>query len=714
MTFSLPSIDGIALGEAGAWAYLLLFAIALLESTAFIGLTFPGTVLMMLMGGLCATGVMDVRLAIAVASIAGISGDTMSYEFGRRGKEFLLTRPRLKAQIAHGNAFMRRHKRWGVILARFRTSMRALVPIVCGMNGMNRSVFHVSNVAGAILISTLWLMGGYIGMLGLITAFFWVSRAEGFWLGLIVLAVPLTILWLWAIRKGRRGYMVLKTLAQAGIQHVIRRPTVQAWAIKHPQLSRFLRARLSLKSYFGIPFLVTLIAIAYAGRMLAVIIHQYIISGPIVDLDEQVLSLLFTFRTETVLRAFFSISLLSSVQIILILAVLVTVAFLLKRRSLYLLSLWLSLGSASVIAWNLKILFARHRPPEFYAAVHEATFAFPSAHATYAVALYGCLTYLVMRSRRISWHTKMSVLFACLSIIVAIDFSRLYLGVHYVSDVLAGNLIGFIGLLISIILTEWLLGMRPYGDDVQPVPPALMSTLFFSGIAVVMIMVLLTPPPVRLVAIPIREENIPDDAITNLFDRGTLTPFTETLIGNPQEPLNLIVLAENDQCLLDHFSRAGWNLADDLSPASLYRGLRAAILNEPYPSAPVTPYFYQGEPHTLGLQQETDLRTARNRHHARFWRTKYVTPSGRLYVGTASFDNGIKWGGFTLFLTHSIAADIDSERAHILESLKQVNAVQQHELFPLVPPLIGRNLTGDTFYTDGKAEVVELEECTKR
>ena len=96
----------------------------------------------------------------------------------------------------------------------------------------------------------------------------------------------------------------------------------------------------------------------------------------------------------------------------------------------------------------------------------------------------------------------------------------------------------------------------------------------------------------------------------------------------------------------------------------------------------------------------------RERHHARFWKTNLRTADGQLvYVGTASFDAGIKWGG----LTHVIAPDIDAERELLFNDLLRGGEVSDFDKRPLVPPARGSNAAGDSFYTDGEAYTLYLK-----
>lgn len=92
----------------------------------------------------------------------------------------------------------------------------------------------------------------------------------------------------------------------------------------------------------------------------------------------------------------------------------------------------------------LKLLFARPRPHVFPPFVSLNTYSFPSGHALTAVALYGLLAILLWR-RRHRWWALVSGLWVFL-----VGFSRVYLGVHYPSDVLGSLTLGTLWLFIVV------------------------------------------------------------------------------------------------------------------------------------------------------------------------------------------------------------------------------------------------------------------------
>jgi undecaprenyl-diphosphatase len=89
----------------------------------------------------------------------------------------------------------------------------------------------------------------------------------------------------------------------------------------------------------------------------------------------------------------------------------------------------------------LKLWFARPRPEVFERLTETASSSFPSGHAMSATVCYGTVAYLVMRLQKRHWSRVLTGITAFI-LIVGICTTRLYLGVHYPSDVIAGMIIG--------------------------------------------------------------------------------------------------------------------------------------------------------------------------------------------------------------------------------------------------------------------------------
>jgi undecaprenyl-diphosphatase len=110
---------------------------------------------------------------------------------------------------------------------------------------------------------------------------------------------------------------------------------------------------------------------------------------------------------------------------------------------------------AGSVGWNqlLKVLFHRARP-DVHRLIAETGFSFPSGHTMSACALYGAIVFLFWRHGATRFRRGLLLAFGAL-MIAGIGFSRIYLGVHYPSDVLGAMMAGGLWLTGAIWLYQW-------------------------------------------------------------------------------------------------------------------------------------------------------------------------------------------------------------------------------------------------------------------
>lgn len=114
----------------------------------------------------------------------------------------------------------------------------------------------------------------------------------------------------------------------------------------------------------------------------------------------------------------------------------------------------IAVGGGSLLTLLLKNLYVRERP-SINADIDALGYSFPSGHSMGSLIFYGFVMYLVIRTRQRPWIQWTTV--ALLSgLILVIGASRIYLGAHFPSDVIAGYIAGAIWLLLSLIALEWI------------------------------------------------------------------------------------------------------------------------------------------------------------------------------------------------------------------------------------------------------------------
>jgi membrane-associated phospholipid phosphatase len=114
---------------------------------------------------------------------------------------------------------------------------------------------------------------------------------------------------------------------------------------------------------------------------------------------------------------------------------------------------WLgTYGGATVLSEMIKLIIARPRPPIPH-LVHVFTFSFPSGHALISLVGYGIAAYhLQYMTSKVRYKIIIAIIWGIL--VLSIGFSRLYLSVHYFSDVIAGYSIGISWLIVCIRWAE--------------------------------------------------------------------------------------------------------------------------------------------------------------------------------------------------------------------------------------------------------------------
>ena len=132
---------------------------------------------------------------------------------------------------------------------------------------------------------------------------------------------------------------------------------------------------------------------------------------------------------------------------IFIIALSLILLILIKNKRIGIL-IWINLGISVLLNQSLKFIIQRPRPTEFR-IINESGYSFPSGHSMVSAAFYGFLIYLIYKKIK-NKYLKWSIIILLSLVILTIGTSRIYLGVHYTSDVIAGFLISISYLIIFI------------------------------------------------------------------------------------------------------------------------------------------------------------------------------------------------------------------------------------------------------------------------
>lgn len=695
----LPTLEHFRL--LGYW---IILALALWESTAFVGMAIPGVLLFPTVGFLVAHGYFDPIDAFWFCFLGAMGGYCLSYYLGTAGDRFASRFGRLTSKIDAGKKYLSKYGLWAMIPGRFM-AIGSLLPFLAGFARLPfRHFVAYSGIANGIGMVT-YLLFGYFARHAWISLGIWSTRLVFFLattaglLGIFYLIRTLVVKGAWPL------FIVLASIICSAAEGVGRNPLLKTFIDRHPRCASFFWERFNPERFEGFPLTILCLALGYSLVLLGGVVEDLLTADPIVAVDKRLATLLLAFRSPILLWIFLKVTLLGSWQIVLGGVILFSLYLLLDNKKYFLAPFWVTLGGCTFFTTGGKWLFQRQRP---FNMTHLMEFSFPSGHTAYSAFFYGFLAYALARGTT-DRGKKVDLFFLWVLLVTAVGFSRLYIGVHYLSDVLAGALLGFSWLIIGISLSEWRKSRRIKLEVTMPPPATRKKTywgpaLFTAGVFLYLCIVATFVPHYF-------KESPHPAALTESMDplapfelRG-LSRFTETISGSPQEPLSLMIYVQNGNNLITALEKAGWVKAEPVSFRSLVKAFKSALLNNSYPQAPVTPSFWNGVPLDIAFEKETELHSVRQRHHIRLWKTGYRLSDGSLqFVGTASFDKGVNW----LHLSHRIDPVIDTERKTFVDNCLEAKIVSNYEEITFVEPSMGSNFSGDAFFSDGKMVILHL------
>jgi undecaprenyl-diphosphatase len=205
----------------------------------------------------------------------------------------------------------------------------------------------------------------------------------------------------------------------------------------------FIANRLSSDEYLGLHLTVGLLVCLLLVGTFGFIAHSVLGERALTEFDRRIGLDLQAQRegAHEVRRVLIVFTEIGSPEAMAVLTVLVALALLMRRRRLLTLVWLLAMIGTAVLNSGLKSAFVRERPPWRDPIIHESSSSFPSGHSMGSVVGFGLLAYflvLALTDRR----EQLVVVIVAAALALTIGFSRIYLGAHYFSDVVAGFAVG--------------------------------------------------------------------------------------------------------------------------------------------------------------------------------------------------------------------------------------------------------------------------------
>jgi undecaprenyl-diphosphatase len=153
---------------------------------------------------------------------------------------------------------------------------------------------------------------------------------------------------------------------------------------------------------------------------------------------------------QNLFKFFLTVSFFGNWMFIVPVILIIFLALFIKKKQDYILPFIFTVAGAEIVTFFAKIIF--HRPRPAAAMIFESDYSFPSGHATVAVTFYGYLAYILVNS--VNKRYKYPIIITTIFLAALIGYSRLYLHVHYPSDVLGGYFVGAVFLIMGISLRK--------------------------------------------------------------------------------------------------------------------------------------------------------------------------------------------------------------------------------------------------------------------
>ncbi len=266
-------------------------------------------------------------------------------------------------------------------------------------------------------------------------------------LGILLMIAALAWLFLWLVRREPDARRRWEGLAA--------HPRVTAFRARFAPQIAFLQARLSPAGFLGLDLTVGAVILVGTSWLFGKIAEDVVTGDPLTVVDAEIAVWLHRHATPTLTEAMKLVSLLAWWPVVTGICLFTASCFVWKRSRYPLLALMLTVPVGMLLNAMLKYAFHRPRPPWDDPILVIESFSFPSGHAMAAILLYGFLAAFGVRKAQ-AWRWRVLAVFAAGLLIVLIGFSRLYLGVHYLSDVLAGMAAGSAWLALCLTAVETL------------------------------------------------------------------------------------------------------------------------------------------------------------------------------------------------------------------------------------------------------------------
>jgi membrane protein DedA with SNARE-associated domain/membrane-associated phospholipid phosphatase len=387
---------------------------------------------------------------IAAAAVGAVLGDAGAYWIGRTGGLALIRRygKLLRvddAKLDRARNFFQRHGGKTVFFGRFVSLLRMLAALLAGVTRMPYARFSAFNVAGGVCWSVLFGGLGYAFGRNLPQLRHAVGQAGALIALLAALLVAVTVAIRWVVRNAAE--------IQAWVVRLIRRvgasPFVRGLRERHPTAWSFVARRFAAGEYLGLHLTIGLLLSLGALWLFGGISEDVVHHDPITQVDLTIANAFYRHATPTGVAIAKGLSFLGSPAFVAAWGLGLIIVLLVRRRPLLAGGWVAAVAGGGLLDLALKRVFHRTRPTWDLPLLTARGWSFPSGHAMGSLIAYGILAYLLVRDAK-GRRPRMAIVVGAVLLVLLIGLSRIYLGVHYFSDVLGGYAAGVVWLAACI------------------------------------------------------------------------------------------------------------------------------------------------------------------------------------------------------------------------------------------------------------------------
>ncbi len=468
----------------GAGYYVLIFLISFFESLAVAGLIVPGSTLIVFSGFLAANGKGGYGALVFASTLGAILGDLLSYWLGARMGASLLRKPafrRYHTLLKKSEIFFVEHGGKSVFLGRFIGFLRPFIPFIAGHARMRPQIFAGYAVISGILWGLAYPGLGYFFGASWNLVEIWIGRFSYLLAALIVLLVLNHLFW--KRLAPRLSKLAIRSWNRISTkwEKVLQNRFMRSLANNYPDFWDFMADRFSLHHGTGL-----YLTAGFSGVILFASLFIWVV-GPLTNLDHQVYQWLARMQHPTSDVIILIITYFGNATVIILLGLWACLWLVLQTRYFSAVILVGGTAAGELLVFLLKLLFERARPESYFPSLATAILSFPSAHAFVALVFYGLLVYMLLNTLD-NLQSRFYLVVSGSALALLIGFSRLYLGMHWFSDILGGFALAAAWLTILITACEMRLrhgGEFPWrgsGPRHRPSRPLRLIILSLTGI----------------------------------------------------------------------------------------------------------------------------------------------------------------------------------------------------------------------------------------